>query len=89
MNKKAVTVTLLFAIGAAFLFMPFSLFSVNLECTFIKSLPSGLTGPVGQYVNVQGTIDTRNGDYEVWFGNNLVDSNTADGFYVNANFYGT
>ncbi len=48
--------------------------------------PSNLVGTVGQFVNVQGTIDTSNGRYVVYFGSNLVVNNTADGFYVNANF---
>jgi hypothetical protein len=48
--------------------------------------PTDLSGSVGEYVNVQGTINTRDGDYEVWFGDILVVSNTADGYYINANF---
>jgi hypothetical protein len=86
LNKKAVTLILLVAIGAGFLFMPFSIVFGQLGVYIYQVTPTGLTGPVGQFVNVQGTIDTRNGDYEVWFGNSLVDSNTAEGFYVNANF---
>jgi hypothetical protein len=85
LNKKAITVMLLFAIGATFLFTPFSVFG-QLGVYIYQVTPTSLSGPVGQYVNVQGTINTRNGKYEVYFGDTLVTSNTADGFYVNANF---
>jgi hypothetical protein len=43
-------------------------------------------GNVGQTVSLQGTIDTQNGAYEIWFGNNLVVSKKAEGYNVNANF---
>jgi len=86
LSKKAVTSILLFAVVVTFLFMPFSIVSGQLGVYIYQVTPTGLSGPVGQFVNVQGTINTRNGDYEVWFEKSLVDSNTAEGFYINSNF---
>lgn len=43
-------------------------------------------GTVGQQVNVQGTIDTTDGEYQIWFSSKLVASNNSEGYYVNANF---
>lgn len=86
MNKKTVTFTLLLMLSVTFLSMPFSVVVGQLGVYIYQVTPTDLSGPVGEYVNVQGTIDTRDGAYEVWFGNNLVVSNTADGFYINANF---
>jgi hypothetical protein len=85
LNKKAFTVMLVFAIGATFLFTPFSVFG-QLGVYIYQVTPTSLSGPVGQEVNVQGTINTRNGKYEVTFNDVLVASGTADGFFVNANF---
>lgn len=43
-------------------------------------------GIVGQEVSIQGTIETQNGAYEVWFGSSLVASAQSAGYNVNANF---
>jgi len=43
-------------------------------------------GVVAQNVNLQGTIDTSDGKYEIWFGDKLVASNNSKGYNVNANF---
>lgn len=43
-------------------------------------------GVVAQNVNLQGTVNTKNGAYQIWFGNKLVVSSNSDGYYVNANF---
>jgi hypothetical protein len=73
--------------STAFLFMPLSLVvGQQTGVQIYQVTPSELTGTVGQYVNVQGAIDISNGAYQVWFGNNLAVSNTAEGFYVNATF---
>jgi uncharacterized membrane protein (DUF106 family) len=44
------------------------------------------SGPVGTPVNIQGTIDTANGSYLVYFGSQLVVNSTATDFTVNNNF---
>ncbi len=43
-------------------------------------------GVVGQEVSVQGTIETQNGAYEIWFGSTLVASAQSAGYNVNASF---
>jgi uncharacterized membrane protein (DUF106 family) len=47
---------------------------------------SPASGLIGSQVNVQGTIDTPNGSFLVHFGDQLVISNTSDGYSVNATF---
>jgi len=87
LNKKAVTVILLVLMAAAFLLVPISLISGQLLGVNIYQVtPTGQAGPVGQSVNIQASIDTKNGAYQVWFGSNLVASSNAEGYYVNANF---
>jgi hypothetical protein len=86
LNKKAFTFVLIVMMSTTYLFIPSSIVFGQLGVYIYQVTPQSLSGPVGQQVNVQGTIDTRNGAYQVWFGDNLVDDNTADGFYVNVNF---
>jgi hypothetical protein len=71
--------------SAAFLFMPLSIVLGQLGVNVILVSPQE-EGVVGQEVNIQGTIDTTNGPYEIWFGKNLVASKNSEGYYVNANF---
>ncbi len=47
---------------------------------------STLTGPVGYALNLQGTIHTSNGTYDLIFANRVVASGTSEGYYVNSNF---
>lgn len=47
--------------------------------------PSG-TAPIGSSVNIQGTIYTSNGSYEILLGTAVVNNGVAEGYYVNANF---
>lgn len=67
----------------------------NLGVTIYQVVPAGsyisngtstLTGPVGYALNLQGTIYTSNGTYQVIFANQVVASGTSEGYYVNANF---
>ena len=83
MKKKAVF-ALLILMSVAFLFMPFSQVVGQLGVNIYLVNPED-EGVVGQAVNLQGTIDTTNGEYEIWFGNKLVVSNSSEGYYVNAN----
>ena len=48
--------------------------------------PNSLSGPVGQAVNVQGTIYTYNGGYQIIFGSNVVGTGASTGYSINANF---
>jgi len=83
--KKKVAFTLLILMSVAFLFMPFSQVVGQLGVNVYLVNPED-EGVVGQAVNLQGTIDTTNGEYEIWFSNKLVASNSSEGYYVNTNF---
>ncbi|UCF44942.1 MAG: hypothetical protein JSW44_04035 [Candidatus Bathyarchaeota archaeon] len=85
MRKKTVGVTLLILMSVAFFFMPLSLVLGQLGVNIYLVSPQG-QGVVSQNVNLQGTINTKDGEYQIWFGNKLVVSNNSEGFYVNANF---
>ena len=85
MKEKAAAFTLLILLSVSFLFMPLSTVTGQLGVNIYQVNPEE-SGIVGQTVNVQGTIDTQNGQYQVWFGETLVTSSRAEGYYVNANF---
>jgi len=85
LKNRAVTVTLLILMSISFLLMPITLVLGQLGVNIILVSPQE-EGTVGQAVNLQGTIETQNGEYELYFGNKLVASNSSDGYYVNANF---
>ena len=83
MKKEALAFTLLLLLGIS-LFVPFSIVSGQLGVNIYLVTPT--QGVAGQFVNVQGTIDTTNGTYEVYMGGRLVTTNKSEGYYVNANF---
>jgi hypothetical protein len=83
--KKKAAFALLLLMSVAFLFMPLSLVVGQLGVNIYLVNPED-EGVVGQAVNLQGTIDTTNGEYEIWFGKKLVVSNSSEGYYVNTNF---
>ncbi len=85
MKEKATTITLLILLSVSFLFMPLSLVTGQLGVNILQVDPEE-EGIVGQTVNLQGTIDTSNGRYQIWFDDTLVLTNSSDGYYVNANF---
>ena len=84
MKKEAFALTLLLVMGAFVLFAPLSPVQAQLGVNIYLISPT--QAPAGQLVNLQGTIDTTNGTYEVYMGGRLVTTNKSDGFYVNANF---
>ena len=88
MNNKTVTITLLALMLVAAVFVPLRSVSgqSSLGVNILQVDPSSLTGPVGQSVNIQGTIYTPNSTYQIVFARNVVASGTSDGYYVNANF---
>ena len=47
---------------------------------------SQYNGTVGEGFDIQGTIYTSNGSYQILFGSMVVASGVANGFYVNATF---
>ena len=85
MNKKTVAVTLLILMSIGFLFMPLSLVLGQTGVNIYLVSPEG-RGVVAQNVNLQGTVTTKNGAYQIWFGNKLVVSSNSEGYYVNVNF---
>ena len=85
LKKRAVSVTLLILMGIAFLYMPFSLVLGQLGVNIYLLTPPE-QGTLGQAINLQGTIDTTNGAYQIWLGGKLVVSNSSEGYYVNARF---
>jgi hypothetical protein len=85
LKKKAVAVTLLILMSIGFLFMPLSLVLGQAGVNIYLVSPEG-RGVVSQNVNLQGTISTKDGAYQIWFGNKLVVSSNSEGYYVNVNF---
>ena len=98
LNEKIVAVTLLvlmsIAVAAACLGLVFGQ-NQNLGVSILQVIPQGsqsIAGQttnessVGDALNLQGTIYTSNGQYQVIFASQIVASGTAQGYYVNANF---
>ena len=83
MEKGAVILLILMSVS--FLFMSPSIVLGQQAVSIILVSPQE-TGVVGQEVNVQGTIETSDGEYQIWFGDKLVVSNSSEGYYVNTNF---
>lgn len=83
--KKKAALILLILIGVSYLFMPLSIVLGQQGVSIILVSPQE-TGVVGQEVNVQGTIKTTDGEYQIWFGDKLVVSNISEGYYVNTKF---
>jgi hypothetical protein len=83
-NRVAIIISLM-SVGFSFLLIPLSpvLGQVGVNI-YLLNPPQG--GIIGQEVSLQGTIDTQNGAYEVWFGDNLLVSKKSEGYNVNANF---
>ncbi len=85
LKKKIVAVTLLILMSVGFLFTPLSLVLGQLGVNIYLVNPRE-QGVAAQNVNLQGTINTKNGEYQIWFSSKLVVSNNSEGYYVNANF---
>jgi len=85
LKEKAATIILLLLLSVSFLFMPLSMVLGQLGVNIYLVNPEE-EGVVGQNVNLQGTISTTNGEYQIWFDKKLVTSNNSEGYYVNANF---
>lgn len=83
--KKKAAVTLLTLMVVALLFMPLAQVLGQLGVSILLASPQE-EGIVGQEVNIQGTIETSNGEFRIYFGDNIVVSGNSDGFYVNSNF---
>ncbi len=60
--------------------------NTNLGVGILQITPSSATAPVGTSVNIQGTIYTSNGSYQIILGQTVVVSAVSEGYYVNTNF---
>ena len=84
MKKKVIAAVLLFLVGVSPILAYLSPVKGQLGVNLFQVTPT--QGVPGRTVNVQGTINTANGQYNLYLGNILVATNTSEGSYVNANF---
>lgn len=84
MKNRAFVILTILLLGASSILIPFPPVQGQLGVNVFQIDPT--QGIAGQLINVQGTIDTSDGEYSIYLGNALVATNTSDGFYVNANF---
>jgi hypothetical protein len=88
LNKKIIAVSILFLMALAAVITPLEVYAqnTNLGVGILQITPSSATGPVGTSVNIQGTIYTSNGSYQIILGQTVVVSAISEGYYVNTNF---
>jgi hypothetical protein len=88
LNKKIITVTILFLITFAAVVLPVEVYAqnTNLGVNLLQITPSTASGQVGSSINVIGTLYTSNGSYQLFLGRTLVASGKSQGYYVEANF---
>jgi hypothetical protein len=84
--KKAVTVPFLIALSIMFVFLPLNLVSGQVGVSIINIVPPSQSGKAGDPVRILGSVSTSNSTYKIWFGNNLVVTNTSQGYYVDSSF---
>ena len=85
MKKKAASFVLLIIFSTSLLLMPFSMVTGQLGVNIYLVNPEE-EGVAGETVNLQGTIDTTDGRYQIWFDETLAITSYSEGYYVNANF---
>lgn len=85
MKEKAVAVALLILFSVFFLFRPLYVVTGQLGVNIYLVNPEE-EGVAGEIVNLQGTIDTTNGRYQIWFDEILAITSNSEGYYVNQNF---
>jgi hypothetical protein len=86
LKKKAVTVPLLIALSITLVFMPLYTVSGQIGVSIVNIVPTSQSGKAGDLVRILGSINTANGTYKIWFGTNLVVTNTSQGYYVDSSF---
>ncbi len=87
MNRNFTALSIVFLLTFAALMLPVETLAQGaMGVTILQVTPSGQTGAAGTTGNLQGTIYTSNGSYQVIIGKTIVATGTADGYYVNANF---
>jgi uncharacterized membrane protein (DUF106 family) len=85
LKQKALTLVISVLLSSVLLYVAFASVLAQQAGTSIETV-SPASGAVGSQVNVQGTIDTANGSYLVYFGDQLVINNTSDEYSVDSNF---
>jgi uncharacterized membrane protein (DUF106 family) len=85
LKKKTSTLVVSVLLSSVLFCIAFASVLAQQTGTNLQTL-SPASGLVGSQVNVQGTIDTSNGPYLVYFGDQLVVNNTSSEFSVNVNF---
>ena len=100
LNKKIGAVTILVLMLLAVALTPLAIIFVQgqgstLGVSILQVIPatstvfsgqSQLNGTVGELFNIQGTIYTSGGNYQLIFGTGVIATGTADGYSVNTNF---
>jgi hypothetical protein len=86
LKKKAVTVPLLIALSITLVFAPLYIVSGQIGVSIINIVPPSQAGKAGDPVRILGSISTVNSTYKIWFGNNLIVTNTSQGYYVDSSF---
>jgi hypothetical protein len=84
LEKKAFAVLLLSLITVTLVLMPLPSVTGQYGVNIYSVTPE--SGVAGQEVNLQGTINTPNADYQVYLNDRLVASGTSEGYFVNPNF---
>jgi uncharacterized membrane protein (DUF106 family) len=85
LKKKALTLVVSVLLSFVFLYVACSSVFAQQVGTNLETVNPG-SGAVGSQVNVQGTIDTPNGSYLVYFWDQLVVNNTSKEYSVDSNF---
>jgi hypothetical protein len=86
LKKKAVTVPLLIALSITFVFMPLHIVSGQIGTSIVNIVPTSQSGKAGDSVRILGSLGTANGTFKIWFGTNLVVTNTSEVYYVDSSF---
>jgi uncharacterized membrane protein (DUF106 family) len=87
LKKKILILTILVLISAAFLYLPISITQAQTANTSISSVtPTSVTAGKEFSMDVQGTIQTINGEYQIFLNDLSISNGTSNGYSVNANF---
>ncbi len=87
MNQKTATLAVLFLIVFAAFIAPLETNAQGtMGVTILQVTPASQSASAGTIGNVQGTIYTLNGTYQVIIGKTIVATGKSDGYFVHRNF---
>jgi hypothetical protein len=86
LKKKPVALLLLIALTITLVFVPCHTASAQSSVSITNVVPTSQSEEAGEPVIIIGSISTGNGTYRIWFGPNLVVTNSSVGYYVDADF---